>query len=83
MRSIIATTQFRRDMKTIAKRGYDMQKLHRIISTLLEGKPLPIRCRDHALIGQWSDHRDCHIAPDWLLIQAPILHCGLRLMNSK
>ncbi|MDR3503901.1 MAG: type II toxin-antitoxin system YafQ family toxin [Legionella sp.] len=24
--------------------------------------------RDHALSGNWSDHRDCHIKPDLILI---------------
>jgi mRNA interferase YafQ len=23
---------------------------------------------DHALTGEWSDHRDCHIRPDLVLI---------------
>ncbi|KMQ72798.1 YafQ toxin protein [Candidatus Burkholderia pumila] len=23
---------------------------------------------DHALIGEWSDHRDCHLKPDLVLI---------------
>lgn len=26
------------------------------------------RHRDHALTGDWKDHRDCHIKPDLLLI---------------
>lgn len=24
--------------------------------------------RDHALTGNWSGHRECHIQPDWLLV---------------
>jgi mRNA interferase YafQ len=30
--------------------------------------PLPIRHLDHPLAGEWSDHRDCHIRPDLVLI---------------
>jgi mRNA interferase YafQ len=30
--------------------------------------PLPAEYRDHALIGDWSDHRECHIGGDFLLI---------------
>lgn len=26
--------------------------------------PLESRHRDHALTGNWKDHRDCHIKPD-------------------
>lgn len=35
---------------------------------LMVGEPLPARCLDHALVGNWQGHRDCHLAPDWLLI---------------
>ena len=30
--------------------------------------PLPEKCRDHGLTGEWQDHRDCHIRPDLVLI---------------
>ena len=26
------------------------------------------RLRDHALMGEWKDNRDCHIKPDLMLI---------------
>lgn len=29
---------------------------------------LPEKYRDHALTGDWKDHRDCHIKPDLVLI---------------
>ncbi len=29
---------------------------------------LPVTMRDHALIGNWKDCRDCHIKPDLVLI---------------
>ncbi|MFO1128067.1 MAG: type II toxin-antitoxin system YafQ family toxin [Rhodospirillales bacterium] len=29
-------------------------------------EPLPRRTFDHALAGDWSDHRDCHIRPAYL-----------------
>ncbi len=35
---------------------------------LAKDEPLPRRCFDHALSGEWSDHRDCHIRPDLILI---------------
>jgi mRNA interferase YafQ len=31
-------------------------------------KSLPAKYRDHALTGDWADHRDCHIKPDLVLI---------------
>jgi mRNA interferase YafQ len=50
------------------KRGKDMSKLRAVVQLILSGEPLPERVRDHALSGDWSHHRDCHIEPDWLLI---------------
>jgi mRNA interferase YafQ len=35
---------------------------------LAKDEPLPRRYFDHPLSGEWSDHRDCHIRPDLILI---------------
>ncbi|MDR0948861.1 MAG: type II toxin-antitoxin system YafQ family toxin [Lachnospiraceae bacterium] len=35
---------------------------------LLYLTPLPESKRDHILTGNWDGYRECHIAPDWLLI---------------
>jgi mRNA interferase YafQ len=35
---------------------------------LLKDEPLPRRYFDHPLGGEWSDYRDCHIRPDFILI---------------
>ena len=40
----------------------------RIVTALANDEPLPERLRDHALGGNWKDHRDCHIRPDLVLI---------------
>ncbi len=65
---VIQTTQFRKDLKVQQKRGRDLQKVKDMIALLLSGEPLPLRNRDHALTGNWSGWRDCHLEPDWLLI---------------
>ena len=62
------TSQFKKDLRRMAKRGVDMDLLDEIITLLRECKPLPERCEDHPLTGNWAGHRDCHIQPDWLLI---------------
>ncbi len=31
-------------------------------------EPLPERMRDHALVGDWRGCRECHLEPDWILI---------------
>jgi mRNA interferase YafQ len=43
-------------------------KVRALILLLIDGNPLPPRYKDHSLSGDWEHHRDCHIAPDWLLI---------------
>ena len=37
-------------------------------SLLAADAPLPDAMRDHALTGEWKDHRDCHLKPDLVLI---------------
>ena len=59
---------FKKDYKRIKKRGYDMRLLEEVISILAEGKTLPAKYRDHELIGNYKECRECHISPDWLLI---------------
>ena len=68
VRSVQESPRFLRDIKRIKKRGLDLGKLRQVVTLLSEKKPLPPRCRDHALTGNWTGHRDCHIQPDWLLI---------------
>ena len=68
MLTIKYQTIFKRDYKRIKKRGYDTRLLEKVIAILAEGKPLPMEYRDHALAGDYSGCRECHIAPDWLLV---------------
>lgn len=62
------TSAFKRDYKRAKKRGLDLDKLRRAVELLSNGQPLPVSLRDHALTGNFSGHRECHLAPDWLLI---------------
>lgn len=39
-----------------------------VVQALAKNEPLSERYRDHPLAGEWSDHRDCHIKPDLILI---------------
>ena len=50
------------------KRRRDIGLLDDIVRRLAAGEPLPESNRDHALTGDWLGHRECHVAPDWLLI---------------
>ena len=59
---------FKRDYKRIKKRGYNIRLLEQVIALPAEGRELPASYRDHALTGDYSGCRECHIAPDWLLV---------------
>ena len=50
------------------KQNKDLSKLKIIIEKLLEGSISDPKYRDHALSGQWKEHRDCHVEPDWIFI---------------
>ena len=62
------TAQFKKDYRLAKKRGQNLQLLKDIILKLAAGEVLPEKNRDHALTGDWISFRECHIAPDWLLV---------------
>jgi mRNA interferase YafQ len=71
MRTIRRTARFKRDYKREAKGRYRAtldRDLRAVVSLLAADTPLPQKYRDHALAGDWKDHRDCHIRPDLMLI---------------
>ena len=71
MRTIRQAGQFKRDLKRESK-GQHRKILQNgfvaIVATLAQDQPLDPRHRDHALTGDWKDHRDCHVKPDLVLI---------------
>lgn len=71
MRTIERTTQFKRDYKRERKgrhRASLQAELTAVLTELMAGRPLAARLRDHALTGNWADHRDCHVKPDLVRI---------------
>lgn len=70
MLDLVMTTQFRRDLKRIRKRGIDVAPLEVVLLALRRERPLTAKYRDHALTGDYIGFRECHVAPDWLLIYA-------------
>ncbi len=61
MRMPVYMTQFKRDIKKVQKRAYNMEKIKHFIHMLLEEIPLPISYHDHALVGNWHGFRELHI----------------------
>jgi mRNA interferase YafQ len=56
MLKIRYSSRFKKDFKTIVKRGYDVNLLEEIINILVQGKPLPKKYRDHPLAGNYGGH---------------------------
>jgi mRNA interferase YafQ len=70
-RTIEQASQFKRDLKREAH-GQHRQALKAefvaILAVLANDQALADSYRDHALTGEWKNHRECHIKPDLLLI---------------
>lgn len=62
------TATYKKSYRLMKKRGLNLDLLDDIVDTLRQGKPLAEKYRDHALTGQYSGFRECHIKPDWLLV---------------
>lgn len=67
MYKITSTSQFKKDYKRVQKRHLDLNELQVVIRMLSEGQTLPEKYKDHALIGNKRNSRECHIRPDFLL----------------
>ncbi len=71
MRTIKYTSRFKRDYRR-EKSGQYGKKLDAVLLEVVEmlaaDTPLPHKNFDHSLSGDWSDHRDCHVKPDLVLI---------------
>lgn len=68
MLEIVMSNRFKRDLKLAARRGYNFELLNEIVNKLAQRELLPEKNRDHALSGDYAGCRECHIAPDWLLV---------------
>jgi mRNA interferase YafQ len=71
MRTILRTKKFKKDYKRALAGpfGAELNDLLVTIAHLLAADELlPARFRDHALIGEWAGHRECHMKPDLLLV---------------
>ena len=68
MLTVKFTTRFKKDYKTAIKRGCNNKLFEYVVTELMNQQPLPEKFKDHALNGNYTGFRECHIQPDWLLI---------------
>jgi len=64
-------TQFNKDMKQCEKQGKDLTKIKAVMFDIILENELPPKNNDHKLSGNYKNHRECHVEPDWLLIYYP------------
>lgn len=63
------TKKFKKSFRKLEKSGrFDRAEAEKVVELLAQGKPLPEKYQDHALQGEFSEMRECHIKPDLLLI---------------
>ena len=72
MYTILLSRGFNRSFGKLQRSGHLKDAAtHRyklIVTTLKKGESLPATCRDHALSGDFSAYRECHIKGDLLLV---------------
>jgi mRNA interferase YafQ len=72
MYGVVRAKQFERSIRKLAKSGKLSAKLNNeineAVAALAFGKQLPPSYADHALKGEWTGYRECHIRGDLLLV---------------
>lgn len=66
MFNIFRTNSFKKDYKKLNSK--DKELLKEIIIKLSKNEVLSLKYKDHKLIGNFNECRECHIKPDLLLI---------------
>ena len=68
MRTVRRTSQFKKDVERMKRRGKDLSRLKEVLGKIISGQQPEAKYRDHVLVGQYQGTRECHIKSDWLLI---------------
>ena len=82
MRTIDWTSAFKRGFKREKKTDRRLEDLlEPVLTALVDDDPLAEKYADHAMTGDWKDHRDCHVKPDLVLIYQKPDNDTLRLVR--
>jgi mRNA interferase YafQ len=69
MYEIFYTNEFKKQLKLMIKRGKDASVMNTAIEILGNTGTLPVvPYKTHKLYGNFSNHWEAHLEPDWLLI---------------
>ncbi len=67
MLKIKTASKFKKDFKKL-KSTKEQNRFFHVVELLSKKERLPIKYKNHKLIGDWTGYYECHIAPDWILI---------------
>ncbi len=66
---VVQTKRFKTAYKRVRNlKSFKKDIFVEVVTTLASGKKLPAKYRDHKLTGNLKDFRECHLAPDILLL---------------
>lgn len=68
MLEVVPTKPFKRDLKKYQHKKDIVKELYEVISTLAKEEPLDPKKKDHNLVGNYVNYRECHVKNDVLLI---------------
>ncbi len=69
MYRVILLKKYKKSLKKIDKSGRNSkEKIEETVRALASGKKLPEKYKDHALTGNMSKYRECHIKGNLLLV---------------
>ncbi len=68
MIQLVFTNRFKKDIKLLQNRGYDMKIFKKAILILEETGNLPSVYNPHKLSGNYSGYWEAHLMSDWLII---------------
>lgn len=69
MYRVRASSDYKRSIKKLSRSGsFDLTEVNKVIDMLIDGKSLPLKYRNHKLIGEYTGCFECHIRPNLLLI---------------
>jgi len=71
MRTLNRTSEFKRCVKLLDRRQWDLAPLWAVIAKLANDAPSEQLFRDHPLAGPFSGKRECHvtsISDNWVLV---------------
>ena len=68
MLTVKFSTKFKKDLKLAEKQHRNIDLLMSVIDSLRNENKLEEKYRDHSLLGDYVDCRECHVEPDFILI---------------